>query len=267
VAVQKIRRAGGIFRQMHNALMGVSIPFDQLDLTGIEPDLLALAQRTWETRVVTEFRSVQIMNRFLTEVLAAGDPLDVYAGIVDLIGDEIRHVALCSELVSALGGTAHFPEPILTEQSKEFLALAMPERALATAISMLAVNETLSACFITDLASRCNHPVIGAVLNAIIEDESEHDEFGWQYVKKSLERFPHSTRAGWSQVAQEALAPQRLAAEAVLKEMPGDRRNLKDWPEPELAHLGLFGPQRQALVYDQAYREHLAPRLEALELL
>ncbi len=33
------------------------------------------AQKTWADRVLTEFRSTQILNRFLGDVLASGDPL------------------------------------------------------------------------------------------------------------------------------------------------------------------------------------------------
>ncbi|MEZ4463037.1 MAG: hypothetical protein R3F43_00605 [bacterium] len=59
----------------------------------------------WSDRVQTEYRSVQIMTRFLTEVLGAGDPLDVYAGAVDAIADEVRHTALCAAVVTALGAS------------------------------------------------------------------------------------------------------------------------------------------------------------------
>ena len=51
----------------------------------------------------TEFQSIQIMTRFMWEILGSGDPLDVYAGAADAIMDEIRHTAMCVEMAKALG--------------------------------------------------------------------------------------------------------------------------------------------------------------------
>ena len=264
---QPMRKVGGAFAAGHAELMGTSIDFSQLDPSTIPPAYREAALAAWQERFETEFRSIQIMTRFMTEVVGSGDPIDIYAMVVELIEDEVRHMALCGETVRALGSNAALPAPVAIPESDDFLAMPMAHRAMATALSMLAVNETLSCGFIEDLADRCQHPVIGAVLRATIEDETEHQELGWTYIEGSIKRFPVESMSQWRTIVQDALGPQRSMAETVLAQIPEDQRHLDAWPEPELVEWGLFSPQRQALVFQQTWQRDLRPKLEALELL
>lgn len=258
--------AGGAFASMHERLLGDAIDGRALSTAGFDPALLSKAQATWQERVQTEYRSAQLMNRLLMETLAAGDPFDVHAGIVELISDELRHVALCADVVRALGGTPQLPDTLEIKQPDTFLRMPPSHRALSIAISMLIVNETLSVGYIRDLAARCDTPVITDVLAATLADESEHDAFGEQYVKQSLQRFPIATLPQWRAVASQAFAAQRQWAERTVSELPADQRTLDAFPDREPITLGLFSPQRQALVYQQTYTQTLAPLLKSLDL-
>ena len=263
---KQVRRAKGLFLELHDELIGVDIDFSTFDPSIHAPEHIAMAQLVWADRVRTEFRSVQIMTRFLSEVMAANDPLEVYAGAGDLIMDELRHVSLCVRVVDALGGTAHYPEPPVVAQTDEFLGLPMAQRALSTALSMLAVSETLSTGFIQDLYDRCEEPAIHAVLHATIADEDTHHEFGWQYVERSLARFTGGLDY-FRLVVRNTLHPHLAMVESVLHEIPMHKRHLDAWKEPDLAALGLHSKERQALVLQHTYQHELAPRLEKLELL
>ncbi len=263
-----LRRAGGVFRQIHDELVGVQIDFSALRAEQFSPELAERARAEWSLRVQTEYRSIQVMNRFLNEVLGGGDPLDVFAGAADAITDEIRHTALCAQVVEALGGTTQLPTPVFEPENAEFLSLSMPERALATGISMLAINETISSAYIEDLRERCGHPVIRAVLEATIADEDLHHAFGWAYVEASLGRFEASEVLPFARmVTQVSLRPHLEQSRIILDTMTPDQRRLNAWTEPELALLGLASPQRQALIFERVYFETLKPRLKALGLL
>jgi hypothetical protein len=83
----------------------------------------------------------------------------------------------------------------------------------------------------------------------------------------SLARFPEDTRPAWRRVAAEALEPHRRMAGRILSEIPAEKRTLEAWDEPERAALGLFGPQRQAIVFERCLEGVLAPRLREVGLL
>lgn len=262
-----IREAGGVFGRLHRELMGSAIDWSELRPEDHDPALIERAKLVWQDRVRTEFRSVQIMTRFLSEVTNAGDPLDIYAGAADMVCDEIRHTALCVGVCRALGVEPRFPEPVAHTMPPEFTEASMGERALNTGITMLLVSETLSVGFITDLQRRCSHPVIKAVLDATVGDEEEHEAYGREYVRASLKRFPASTRPQWRQLALDVVARYRTRADEVLARIPDGQRSLEAWPEPDLVALGLHSEERQALVFEATWRETLAPQLMSLELL
>lgn len=259
--------AGGIFSAFHDELMGARIDFSQLDPVKFDPALVHEARHAWLDRFQSEFRSTQVMTRFMTEVLGAGDPIDIYAGGVDLIADEVRHTALCAGMCRALGIQPRFPEPVALQDPPQFLAAPMGERALHTAISMVAINETLSFGYISDLRARCEEPTVRAVLNATVEDEEGHQDFGWVYIEKSLQRFPKSTLSAWRHLVQLVLKTHLDQAQPILAEIPPEKATLDAWPDTESVALGVFSRQRQALLFDKTYREAVEPRLRSLNLL
>ena len=262
----RARFAGGIFEHFHHALMGVDIDFDAFDPDPFPDELVEEARQVWLQRFRTEFRSIQIMTRFMTEVLGAGDPIDVYSGAVDLIEDEVRHAALCAGLCEAMGLEATFPEPVDLQDPEQFVDAPMAERALHTAISMVAINEALSYGFIMDLRSRCEEPTVAAVLEATVADEEGHQDFGWVYIERALTRFEKSTLRDWRHLVKTTLRPHFQNAGAILSDIPPDKRTLDAWSDTERVQLGLFSPQRQALVFDKTYREVVQPKLEEVEL-
>jgi len=247
--------------------MGLEIDWSELRVADHDPALIERAQRVWLDRVRTEFRSVQIMTRFLSEVTGAGDPMDIYAGAAEAITDEIRHTALCVGVCRALGVEARFPDPVAHVMPPEFMNASMGERALNTAISMLLISETFSLGFITDLQERCSHPVIRGVLDATLADEDDHADYGVSYVRASMKRFPASTRPQWRELAQKVVHRYRSQADSALSGVAHEMRDLSKWPEPELVALGLHGQERQALVMEKTWKEVLAPQLMELELL
>jgi hypothetical protein len=267
MAPRTLKHAGGIFEALHRELLGDPVDLSDLDLAAHPPERVALARRVWQERVRTEFRSVQIMTRFVTEVVGAGDPLEVYAGAIDLVQDEVRHVGLCAQLTEALGAPALLPDPVELRDPERYLKAPMAERALSTAISMLAINETISVAFVEDLRARCGDPAVRRVLDATVEDEEGHQDFGWRYVEVSLARFPIASLSDWRHLVSSTLAPHRTQVERILGETARADRDPARHPEPELAALGLFSPVRQALVFERCFETVLQPKLAALSLL
>jgi len=261
-----LNKAGGVFESFHRRLMNCDIPFDQFTSDALPPEHASLALKVWLQRFQSEFRSILIMNRFVTEIVSAGDPIDVYAAAVEMVGDEIRHAALCMEIVRALGGKPALQSPIPPVLSEKFLQAPMTERALHTALGMLLINETISVGYIEDLARRCTTPIISDVLKATCEDEEEHQDYGATYVKQSLSRFDAQSRSSWQKVVQMALAPHIASADKALAHVLPKDQNLDAFPDQEYISWGLYSGERQALVFRHTFESVLKPKLVALEL-
>jgi hypothetical protein len=250
--------AGAPFEARHRARLGPVVELGDLSAASVPAALLPRVRAEWQERARTEFRSIQIMTRFLSEVTGAGDPLDVYASVTELVEDEIRHAELCGAVCRRLSVVPLLPEPVLLPDPPEFLALPMPERALATAITMLGINETISTALITDLAERCDYQPIRRVLEATVADERTHGSFGWDYIQASLARFDGGSRESWRQLVAQTLRPFR--ARAVAPAAPAV-------DEQELVRFGVMSEGRQALLIERTVASVLHPRLSALGLL
>lgn len=267
-AQMPLAHAGEPFAKMHRALVGDhGIEWYLLDPTTIPEPLLSDVRMIWSWRVQTEYRSVQTMTRFLTEVVAAGDPIEIQSCAADAIRDEIRHTALCAGVVERLGIQPLLPSPLIEVVDPGFLAMPMAQRALVTAISMLLINETISVALISDLVARATHPTIKAVLHATIADEAEHQDFGWAYVAASLQRFDTAGRDYAREVTEFALESHLGPAHEIVAGLPAAYQSLSAWAEPDFAHYALMSAEREALIKVQLYQRFLAPRLKTLGLL
>lgn len=260
---RRLTSAGGRFRDRHRALVGPDVDLGELSPEKVPVALLPRVRAVWQERVRSELRSVQIMARFLTEVAGAGDPIEVYSIAADLVTDEVRHAELCAAVCGRLGAPALLPEPVELVDADAFLRSPMPERALATAISMLAINETISNALVADLLDRCDHEPIRRVLAATTEDEAEHGDFGWDYVTASLARFDPPSMPHWRALVARVLEPHQAFLAAV---KAGEGESGRPEDERDLARFGLFSPGREAMVVGRTIDEVLAPRLRELGL-
>lgn len=261
---RRLSFAGGTLGKLHRQRLGGLPDLSALVVDGLPAALLEKARATWRDRARAEFRNLQLLTRFLGEVTGAGDPLDACTGITVLIEEKIAATERCAAICEALGAPALLPDPVALQDSPGFLASPMAERALATAISLLAINEPIAAGYRADLAARCRNTAIKAVLE---DGAGDQRDLGWIYIRQSLRRFPLSTSPDWRHLVTLTLAPHETAAARTLEAVPADRQNLSSWPEPELADLGLMSHERQALVFHQVWVDVLKPRLAELELL
>jgi hypothetical protein len=264
VIQRRLSFAGGTLGQLHRQRVGGLPDLSALAVDSLPAALLEKARATWRERARAEFRNIQLLGRFLGEAAGAGDPLDAFTGIAVLIEEKIAATERCAAICEALGAPALLPDPVALQDSPAFLASPMAERALATAIILLAINEPVAAGYRADLASRCRNPAIKAVLE---DGGGAYRDLGWLYIKQSLRRFPSSISPDWRRLVALALEPHETTAARTLAGVPADRQNLSAWPEPELADLGLLSHERQALVFHQIWVDVLKPRLADLELL
>jgi hypothetical protein len=246
------------------ALLPAHLDFAPLRDEPLTDALRAEAKLVWQERVWSEYRSAQVMQRFATELMAAGAPLAQVNEAQGLVAEELRHVALCAATLDALGGIPSLPAVTEVSPPAPYRDAPAIERALATALSMLVVNETLSMAFIEDLAAQASHPTVAAVLRATGEDEATHAPMGVAMTRHLLQR---AGGAGWSALISALLAPQHERARRALDGVPAAERTLNAQLDPARARLGLLTQTRRALLFQRAWRERLRPTLDALGLL
>jgi len=242
-----------------------AIDFTALDPGALPPELVAQARLVWADRVRTEYRSIQIAARFLTEALAAGEPLDVVRRISETLDEERRHTELCGGMCLALGGPVPTPREVAAPL-EDLAQVPLDERVIASAISLFLISEAFSVGYLRDLEARADHPVTRAVLRSIVGDEAEHEAFGPELVERKLRDVPVAKRAAWRAFTGRLVRSHLDRAERTLQRVPAEDRTLDRWPEPERASLGLLGEVRLALLCQRTYATHLAPTLEKLGL-
>jgi hypothetical protein len=241
------------------------IDFTALDVASLPPELVRQARVVWADRVRTEYQSIQIAARFLTEALAAGEPLEVQRRVVETIDEEVRHTELCSAMCRALGGPVPAP-PEVAAPLADLRDVPLSERVLASSISLFLVAEAFSVGYLRDLEERASHPVTRAVLGAITGDEAGHEAFGIELCARKLRDLSEAQRAGWRAFTARLVKAHLDRAERALGPVPESERRLDLWPEHERATLGLLGEVRLALLCQRTYRETLRPALKELGL-
>ncbi len=238
---------------------------EAIDIARWPAAVVAEAHRLWASRVRSEYQSIQIATRLLSETLAAGESFETHRIVLDMVKDELRHAELCADVCRALGTSP--PSP--SEVAAPLPALGevpVSERLLASAISLFLVNETFSVAYIRDLAARCQHPVIGPVLSAIGGDEDEHEAFGETFVQRRLANENETRREQWCAFTDRLVQKHLSQADGALANVPEAVRDLAMHPEQSLADLGLVGPVRLALITKATWSSTLAPRLQRLGL-
>jgi len=243
-----------------------NIDFAALNPAAFPAALVALARDVWRDRVRTEYQSIQVSTRLLGEALAAGETYDVHRMLIDTVSDELRHAEICAAMCRALG--AEPPSPIdVAAPIAPLDVVPVGERLIASVISMCLVSETFSVGYLRDLEARCRHPVTRAVLESILGDESNHETFALDLVRRRLATESRERLSEWRSFTQRLVDAHLSRAELALAEIESERRCLDAWPEQELAELALMSPQRGALVCERTWLEVLAPRLRDLGLL
>ena len=243
----------------------VSIDFSALDVAAFPPKLVHEAQVVWADRVRTEYQSIQIAARFLTEALAAGEPMDALPRVVEAIEEEVRHTEICAAMCRALGGRVPSPREVAMPLA-DLRDVPLDERVLASAISLFLVNETFSVGYLRDLCERATHPVTRAVMRSITDDEIGHESFGVELCARKLRDLPDAKRAAWRGFTHRLVRGHMDRAERAVAAIPESDRRLDRFPEAERATLGLLGEARLSLLCLRTYRERLAPALAELGL-
>ena len=181
------------------------LPWDSLSPAAFPPALVDRSRISWTEAAWNEYCTAAAFARLLGALLEAGAPLDLVGMASDFVADEVHHVELTSRLAMALGGGA--PK----EVDLESLVLAVDasrgplERASEQVVQLCCVAEAFSVPMLAGCLAGAGHPLVRAVLERIVRDETPHGRFGWLYLEWAAPLFDGAQRAWLAEVAMTTL--------------------------------------------------------------
>ena len=157
-----------------------TIDYETFDASVYDQATLRRGRRAWTLRTNDEYRSMVGFSELTHLCAQMHAPLDVVALASRLVRDEVRHVELCSQMTTLLGGRpAKAPEPTYVKTNEN---ASFRRRALHHAIGSCAIGETISVTMLAGIRARCSDGVAQATLTQMLKDESFHARFGWLWL-------------------------------------------------------------------------------------
>ncbi len=148
------------------------------DLAGASEIDVAAAWLGWANRIVDEHRSVLVFTELLGLLAAIGAPFAALAAVQRIIGDELRHVLLCTELAARFGP--------LDRLVFDHEGLALPPnegeppgaRALRIVVRDLVVGEGESVAILRAYRDATTDRACRESLSLVLMDEARHHAAG-----------------------------------------------------------------------------------------
>ncbi len=146
------------------------------------------AARVWSTRLWSELEAAARFRALVPALIAGQASRGVVAMAERAAADELRHAALCRQLVEHFGGPAP-PEPtIVVVEPVAPLEVAPSQRVLFEVIALSCVTETLSTALLAELIRPAVDRECKRVMRSILRDEVRHSRLGWAYLAEQHAR-------------------------------------------------------------------------------
>lgn len=223
---------------------------------------IALARESWLWRMAHEHHSAAVFSRLLPQLVEAEAALEYKTVALRMAMDELRHAALCGDVVRLLGGTPEIERELSTETLPEHAGATARERAMRNVLFVSCLSESIAAPLLAAERELASEPHVRTVLEQLAADETLHARFGWAFVRETWALASDAERAGMQRYLPLALgAIEARMHEAMTLELPADAAL-----EDELAALGVTLGDRGRALMDEVVSTVVLPALEALGL-
>lgn len=234
------------------------------------PAVVARLGDAWADLRRDERRSVVGATMVATDLARIGAPAEILGEMARIIEDEVRHVAVCTGVLEALGATPGSDERLSddVERSPPFEDGGDIEtRCAGMLLAGFAVGEPMSAVCFAAARRRAREPLLRWALTELLRDEARHG--------------PIAVRAGtwvvrsWSRARREALWPACVAQMerfernvcGPIPEPPAGHEIASSNDDPVLEALGLLGPAANCAAVLDAIRRLVLPPLATLGII
>ncbi|HEY1960620.1 MAG TPA: hypothetical protein VGH28_33645 [Polyangiaceae bacterium] len=181
------------------------VPWGTIDTSRYAPELLRAVRRSWTEVSMNEYRAVASFAEVIRALADAMAPLDMIGMASDFLADEVLHTELAARVAMELGGAA--PMEIDVERFAIRADRALPPRMRANEVivRVCCVGEAFALGVGTPALSLASHPMIRAVNEIIMADESRHRRLGALYLDWASADFDDRERARLSRVLEDAM--------------------------------------------------------------
>jgi len=181
------------------------VPWGTIDTSRYAPELLAAVRSSWTELSMNEYRAVASFAEVIRALADAMAPLDMIGMASDFLADEVLHTELAARVAMELGGA----QPMMIDMERFAFRsdLAKPARHRANEIILrvCCVGEAFALGLGTPALSLESHPMIKAVNQIIMADESRHKRLGALYLEWASEDMDDEERARLSRILEDAM--------------------------------------------------------------
>jgi hypothetical protein len=181
------------------------VPWGTLDPSRYDPQLLAAVRGAWTEVALNEYRAVASFAEVVRALADAMAPLDMIGMASDFLADEVLHTELAARVAMELGGAA----PMQVDMDRFALRAdpRMPaeQRANDVMLRVCCVGEAFALGIGAPALKLPTHPLIRAVNEIIIADESRHARLGELWLEWASPNWDEAERARLSRVLEKTL--------------------------------------------------------------
>jgi hypothetical protein len=156
-------------------------------------------QLCWFRQARTEYSAASLTSEMCHWLMQLGVRPELLMRNSRLIGDEVRHSALCHELYLHAGGE---PIPVPTERSRlvhaDDPAADISLRAL-TAAGELACEESVAVAVFRARLDNARDAMAREVVEIILRDEANHRAFAWDLIDELIGLLGHAQARAWAE--------------------------------------------------------------------
>ncbi len=220
-----------------------------------------IAILNWRERMVHEHRSAQTFSNLLPLLVHAESSLDFKTVVLRSAMDELRHAALCGQVVSMLGGDPSAPADLRPEPPTLHANVSTAEQALRNLVFVGCISETVAVGLLTEERDMATEPFVRRVLTQLLADETLHARVGWAYLREVWPTLDDAQRARTNDYVGRALGYYEQCVIAAT--IPGQ---FDDALLEEGRALGFSEPTNAKSLAWQAIDEVVIPELESVGL-
>jgi hypothetical protein len=181
------------YREVTEGMQRCSRNATRFDVAAYDPAAILQVQAMWRGRMTSEYRSTSVFSALASQLMEANAPMDCTAVVLRLAQDEVRHAALCGEILAALGGEPVAPAPADLPPLARHKGTTPEERVLRNVIYGSCLSEMINTSRFVDTMDTMTDPFLRDITRVLMSDEIVHAQFGFMYLevqKGWLERHP-----------------------------------------------------------------------------